>query len=644
MKNQKGISTRHNPSVRSEASTAGITLVALVVTIVVLIILAVISINVIFGEKGIIVQAQRSRDKQKVAEYMDKFNVAEATTGAKNTGKVTLDSFIKEVKEEGIIAESDIVKSGEKYELTTKEGYIFEARLKKENDVEIKYKSKGEELPEPEQPTPPDPKPTVSKDGSWDGTVNSPQTDGTGLIPVYYNETTGEAIELTEESTEEEWDNWYDYSTTNKRWANAITKDESGKITGYFVWIPRYAYKIESGLYTANVGPISIKFLKDDTNYDSEDNGISTTYAASGNAMTAYVVHPAFGTDKNNGGWTKNLKGFWVAKYPAGFQKNTITDKNGTLTVEISNSSDTVVNSGKQYTSYNDSYTTNALVQTLTSLPEMSLPVFKPLTYAYNNISIGDSYALSKQIASAENFYNLSNVDSHMMKNSEWGAVAYLTRSSYGITNEPNINNYYTSTSSPYKVAITGIYSNGTDTESTKTIGNMKPYYSSTGKQGSSTGNVYGVYDLNGCVLERTSGFISNGNANLLEYGKSILDEAKVTYNEAAKTVTAGTGTSNEYITIYPYNTSSDVNLDNWSKYYESRATRYGDAVLETSAGNVSTTSSWNSDHSNFPNATSPFFMRGGRYYNKSNAGVFAFSNITGHSATYHGFRVSLVS
>ena len=31
--------------------------------------------------------------------------------------------------------------------------------------------------------------------------------------------------------------------------------------------------------------------------------------------------------------------------------------------------------------------------------------------------------------------------DSHMMKNTEWGAVAYLTLSKYGINKDININN-----------------------------------------------------------------------------------------------------------------------------------------------------------------------------------------------------------
>ena len=39
---------------------------------------------------------------------------------------------------------------------------------------------------------------------------------------------------------------------------------------------------------------------------------------------------------------------------------------------------------------------------------------------------------LQKEIVNAKLFYGLSDVDSHMMKNSEWGAVSYLTWSKYG--------------------------------------------------------------------------------------------------------------------------------------------------------------------------------------------------------------------
>ena len=279
-------------------------------------------------------------------------------------------------------------------------------------------------------------------DGSWDEDkkVNSPELFD-GMTAVYWDKS-GTEHELTESSSEEEWNNWYDYTGeagTNK-WANAVTKDSSGNITGYWVWIPRYAYKIEDKLFenseSGQGGSISIKFLQGTTDNDETGTTIGREFKYSGNAMTDYVVHPAFrnGTSNNfmNGEWDEEVSGFWVAKYEAGYQANTITDTDGTLSTEISNAGDEVVYSDLKYTSYWSNCETNAINQDLSSTgysnESLSYPVFKPLTYSYNVIAIGDSYVLSKAIDTANNFYGLdsSTTDSHMMKNSEWRSSSIL--------------------------------------------------------------------------------------------------------------------------------------------------------------------------------------------------------------------------
>ena len=162
-------------------------------------------------------------------------------------------------------------------------------------------------------------------DGSWDEDkkVNSPELME-GMTAVYWDDS-GNEIELTESNSEEEWNNWYDYTGeagTNK-WANAVTKDSSGNITGYWVWIPRYAYKIEDKLFenseSGQGGTISIKFLQGTTDNDETGITIGREFKYSGNAMTDYIVHPAFtdGTSNNfkNGEWDEEVSGFWVAKY-----------------------------------------------------------------------------------------------------------------------------------------------------------------------------------------------------------------------------------------------------------------------------------------------------------------------------------------
>ncbi len=555
--------------------TKGITLVALVITIIILLILATISIQSLTNT-GLFKNAQKAKDEtQKAAEN--------------------------------------------------------QAKLLNEYEDELnKYISGNEKK--------------LQADGSWNTSkkVNSPQLME-GMTGIYWDKD-GNEIEVTADNQ----DNWYDYSA--QKWANAVTKDSNGNVTGYWVWIPRYAYKIESGRYTSTVGKISVKFLQGTSNKDENNSEISQNYPeTTGGTMSAYVVHPSFtdgsanGKNNNfmNGEWDKEISGYWVAKYPAGFQANTITNNNGALSTTISNSSDTVVYSDKKYTSYHASMTTNALSQNLTSSgyasQKLSYPVFKPLTYAYNNISTGDAYTISKEIASASSFYGLNSTktDSHQMKNSEWGAVAYLTQSSYGRNGtEISLNNYYTTESSPWRTAITGMCTNGISGDKTTTLGNA--YNTAIGVKGSSTANITGIYDLNGCVWERTTAYISNGNASLSTYGNS--------YTNTTANTNGYQTLSTKWATVYPYN-SSDSNTNNYNSYSGKKSTTYGfgDAVLETSTTGSESTS-WNGDYSSFPYTYRPFLLRSGDYSHSSRAGSFAFDFVNGDPRYTHGFRSVLVA
>ena len=133
--------------------------------------------------------------------------------------------------------------------------------------------------------------------------------------------------EWTEDSTASS--DWYSYTSVStreddgtltdnltSRWANAKTENGS-----YFVWIPRYAYRItyyESETSTEATGYYDgwgMWNAEDGTVKYALDDGIETvTY--NGNK---YIVHPAFcdGTDNNysNGEWDEDLEGFWFAKY-----------------------------------------------------------------------------------------------------------------------------------------------------------------------------------------------------------------------------------------------------------------------------------------------------------------------------------------
>ena len=467
----------------------------------------------------------------------------------------------------------------------------------------------------------------LQADGSWNATkkVNSPQLMD-GMTGVYWDKS-GKETEVNADNQ----DNWYDYS--KQEWANAVTKDSNGNITAYWVWIPRYAYKIESGRYTNTAGKISIKFLQGTTNKDENNTEISQNYPETmGATMSTYVVHPSFinGTSNHfmNEEWDKEIPGYWVAKYTAGFQECTQTvGSDGTVTEPTINTSN-VKYSDKNYTSYYTSYTTNAIGQNLTSSEyanqKLSYPVFKPLTYAYNNISTGDCYTISQEIAKANSFYGLNSdkTDSHQMKNSEWGAVAYLTQSSYGrngtevTINAQNLNNL----NSKFIYAVTG-YANTTANDVTA----------------SSTNNKSGIFDLSGCVWEYVTAYISNGNPNIDAYGKSY---ANNTANANGDQIL-----STKYSTVYPYNSSNDSSANNYSLYLNKKSTTYGfgNAILEVSSSGENSTS-WNEDSSYFIGAKCPFLARGNSYKNDINAGIFAFGRSYGVPAYDSGFRSVLIA
>ena len=199
-----------------------------------------------------------------------------------------------------------------------------------------------------------------------------------------------------------------------------------------------------------------------------------------------------------------------------------------------------------------------------------------------------------------------------MMKNDEWGAVAYLSKSKYGKQNEEVwINN-----SSSY---ITG--SAGNSASASGNTGTTTDYTSTQGVKASTTGTVYGVYDMSGGAWEYVAAYVNNGNSNLTNYGSSLVNGDAKTKNVYSKG-------------------SSDSRDNN----YSANSGKYGDAVYETSANGNSSSSSWYGDYSYFPNTSGPFFRRGGYYNDGTGAGVFCFYNSYGRSDSYYSFRPVLVS
>lgn len=352
-----------------------------------------------------------------------------------------------------------------------------------------------------------------SPKGNWDGTVNSPHL-GEGMIPIKYDEAQNGWV-ITNENDPE----WYQYGTEtqNKKWANVMlsdgkystnkaneyttdgtTKVETGDLGSMFVWIPRYEYKLtyytnankttESQTKTS-YGKIDIRFIEGTSRKNSEEEN--------------YRIHPAFINDVDAGGWNKEIKGLWIAKFESSMETNGTPIEVPNLTV-----GDVVTND---------------------SIKAVSKPGRN--TWAY--ISIGNSYINAYQ-------FDRKN-ESHLLKNSEWGVAVYLAYSSFGIN---------------------GKVANG-DTTKAYAGGGTGNYYLEHQNQ-SSTGNMYGIYDLAGFGWDFVSCFIQSENEKLNQFGSTFTQITK----------------SNKYVTIYPGGEEQNADI---SKSYHGWANFHGDAIYETS-------------------------------------------------------------
>jgi len=350
-----------------------------------------------------------------------------------------------------------------------------------------------------------------------------------------------------------------DHKTSH--WGN-VKMEEDGS---YFVWVPRYAYKITPAPSTlpseTNAGTIDVKFIKGtgNTAYD----GTTCTIATSNpdktpnniDSTTQYIVHPAFCEDVNMGGYATNLEGIWVAKYESSREDS--TDGTNWITIETTEES------------IGNIFTTKAGNISSTKKRVVS----KPNVTSWKNIYIKNCYI---------NAYNYNrSLDSHLMKNSEWGAVAYLTHSQYGRNgNEIAVNDSfgnYTGRSAGmpviFEYSVEGTYQ----------------YNVTEGMLASTSGNIYGIYDLNGGADEFMAAW--DTESKYTEYGSSFASEK---------------GESTKYATAY-HNGTDDY-------YSTSEKCILGDATYEVNIDPGNLKDAWFSDYSVCANNRVPFFERGGQF------------------------------
>ena len=382
------------------------------------------------------------------------------------------------------------------------------------------------------------------------------------MIPVYYSGGNWLKADSTNSNSTYQW---YDYDT--QKWANAVViADEEVSIgttaRDYYMNASVGTNIDETSILAYYVWIPRYKyqlFNVDSTTMDPIEIQVEfedgTPTKSTGTSNGEWLTHPAFtlGTDE--------LEGIWVGKFSTTGSAETPTIKPniGMLTNQ------------------------NVSTQFTTS------QIFGTTTYLTST--------------------GVSEVDAHMMKNIEWGAVAYLKQSKYGLgTTDIGLNNY---SSSPY---LTGCGSTAGSAYSTT----CNAYNTTDGMLASTTGNITGIYDMSAYtgtyvmgVMQDNTGTNTPMSGNRSSYNSGFTGKI---YDFGNFTDFTGTPFPNtKYYDLYAYGTSSSD---------------YTRRILGDATGEVH---GWYDDFAYFVNSYYPWFIRGNSNNDDpANAGVFTFNNNDG--------------
>jgi len=403
-------------------------------------------------------------------------------------------------------------------------------------------------------------------DGYLYDIVNNEDCYSNGLIPISHN---GEDWVIADINNP-----WYDYD--NQKWANAVilndniiknigdTIDVNSEVKAMFVWVPRYEYKIGE-----LESEIKVNFISKDKESPSE----------------GYIIHPAF----NFG--DKQLSGIWVGKFETSHITLSANDNENNLNCSNEN------------------------CENATGLRIL------PNVVSLRNNNVSNMYYAARSMSSENNSFKLDNsrVDTHLMKNDEWGAVAYLSQSKYGKYGNniyEGINKeIYQNKSDEYKTG----YSNGMpsqeDVNEQCRYSNITDVLDGTGACGagaSTTGNITGIYDMSGGALEYVMGYYENALDCSSKWGATC---------DSDLTNFAG------------FTSSPDLKYYN---AYKEDTIYYGHALSETT--------NWYNDNYENLDIENPWVVRGGLYSDTENSGIYANYKSQGNSNSNISFRVTLVS
>ncbi len=144
-------------------------------------------------------------------------------------------------------------------------------------------------------------------------------------------------------------------------------------------------------------------------------------------------------------------------------------------------------------------------------------------------------------------------------------------------------------------------------------------------KVASTTGNIYGVYDMSGGGTEYVMGVYTDGTDNWSGY---------------SSTDNSGFNGCLGYECDYGFKTDGLEYPE--SKYYNSYTTEtaYTNAGLQHA---LVETQNWSGDIASFVTFSFSWFVRGGLYYSGSSAGIFNYYKNTGSSINVYGLRSSLI-
>ena len=396
------------------------------------------------------------------------------------------------------------------------------------------------------------------------------------MIPVYYDETNS-VWKKSDVSNMDKTNPWYSYNSSGEykgMWANAVTVTDTNRqtylnatpgttismddINTMWVWIPRFNAVTPSnynGGTQAKPNAIDVSFVKQNET-----------------AIDAFT----FGN--------KELSGFWYGKFEVG------------------------------HTTLASSETENNLGCKNETCSNANGIIIKPnvTSLRYNNIS--NFFFASRSMEQAGNSFGFvsSEVDTHMSKNNEWGAVAYLTQSIYGrCTNSTTCTEVGINNNEGY---ITGY---GAPAGSDKAVTNGT-YNTSLGKDASTTGTIYGIYDMSGGAYEYVMGVFADTSGNPRSGYDSSLNSGFTGMLKDGTTYTGITFPDSKYYNLY---TGSSYT---------------GHALTETNG--------WYNDIAYFVISGIPWFFRGGNYYSNTNAGEFNFNNRNGIANSSSGLRLVITN